>query len=467
MEVQSMIRGEKIKQILAQGGPRTGVVTCGWARSIRDSKGVAFLVLNDGSCFESLQVVIPRELQGADDAVKAGTGASFRVTGDLVPSQGAGQAWELQATTIEVLGASSEEFPLQKKRHSLEFMRSIAHLRPRSNTYAAVFRVRNAAAYAVHRFFQDRGFLYVHTPIITGSDCEGAGEMFKVTTLDLAKVPLADDGAVDYSKDFFGRQTGLTVSGQLEGETFALGMGDIYTFGPTFRAENSNTPRHVAEFWMIEPEMAFHDLDDNVLLARDFLQYITRFVLEQVPSDIAFLDQWVEKGLRARLEAVVQADFAVVSYTEAVDLLLKSGRNFEFPVSWGCDLQTEHERYLCEEWVKGPVFVVNYPASFKPFYMYVNEDGRTVRAMDLLVPRVGEIIGGSQREHRLDVLERRIQDMGLHAQDYWWYLDTRKYGSVPHAGFGLGFERAVMFLTGMTNIRDVIPYPRTPGSAEF
>ncbi len=462
-----MIRGERIKAILEQGGPREGVVTCGWARSIRDSKHVGFLVLNDGSTFDSLQVVVQPTLANYGEVVGAGTGASFRVRGTLVASQGAGQQWELAAEEVELLGASDPAYPLQKKRHNFEYLRTIAHLRPRSNTFGAVFRVRNAAAYAVHRFFQERGFMWVHTPIITGSDAEGAGAMFRVTTLDLEKLPRTEEGAVDFSQDFFGRSTSLTVSGQLEGETFAMAFGDIYTFGPTFRAENSNTPRHVAEFWMIEPEMAFYDLDDNILLARDFTKYITKFVLDTCGKDLAFLDEHIEKGLVSRLEAVVNADFAVMPYTEAVERLLKSGEKFQYPVYWGVDLQTEHEKYITENIVGGPTFLTNYPKKIKAFYMLNNEDGQTVAAMDLLVPRIGEIIGGSQREHRLELLVDRIKELGLTEEEYWWYLDLRRFGSVPHAGFGMGFERAVMYLTGMANIRDVIPYSRTPGNAEF
>lgn len=462
-----MIRGERIKAILEKGGPRQDVMTCGWARSIRDSKQVAFIVLNDGSTFESLQVVMNADVAGYAQAVAAGTGASFRVTGNLVASQGAGQAWEMQATAVEVLGTSDPTFPLQKKRHSFEFLRTIAHLRPRSNTFGAVFRVRNAAAFAVHKFFQERGFMWVHTPIITGSDAEGAGAMFKVTTLDLDNIPKTPDGKVDFAQDFFGKTTSLTVSGQLEGETFAMAFGEIYTFGPTFRAENSYTPRHAAEFWMIEPEMAFYDLEDNILLARDFTRFITRYVLDTCPKDLAFLDEHIEKGLVARLEAVANADFAVMTYTEAVQRLEKSGVAFQYPVFWGVDLQTEHERYITEEIVGGPTFLINYPKKIKAFYMKNNEDDKTVAAMDLLVPRVGEIIGGSQREHRHDVLISRIKELGLHEEDYNWYLDLRRFGTVPHAGFGMGFERAVMYLTGMANIRDVIPYPRTTGSAEF
>jgi len=462
-----MLRGEKIRQVLESRDPRPSVTVCGWARSIRESKQVAFLMLNDGSHFDSLQVVVDSSLANFQEVVKAGTGAAFRVTGALLASAGAGQKFEIKAESVEVLGGSDPTFPLQKKRHSFEYLRTIAHLRVRSNTFGAVFRVRNAAAYAIHKFFQERGFLWVHTPIITGSDAEGAGEMFRVSTLDLANMPRTEDGKIDFSRDFFGRQAGLTVSGQLEGETFALAFSDIYTFGPTFRAENSNTPRHASEFWMIEPEMAFYDIQDNIALARDFMKYITGYCLDNCPADITFLDERIEPGLRSRLEKVVTSDFAVMTYTEAVEKLEKSGEAFEYKPFWGCDLQTEHERYLSEKLVDGPVFVINYPKASKAFYMLVNDDDRTVAGMDLLVPRIGEIIGGSQREHRLDVLKEKMKLFKLDEKDYWWYLDTRRYGSVPHAGFGLGFERAVMYLTGMSNIRDVIPYPRTPGNADF
>ena len=462
-----MQRGERIKAVLEQGGPREGVVCCGWARSIRSSKNVAFLVLNDGSTFDSLQVVVGADLKNFEEVTAAGTGAAFRVSGELIESPAKGQEWEMKAGAVEVLGASDPTYPLQKKRHSFEFLRDIAHLRVRSNTFGAVFRVRNAAAFAVHKFFQERGFQWVHTPIVTGSDCEGAGEMFRVTTLDLDKLPRTEGGKIDFEKDFFGKEAGLTVSGQLEAELFALAFTDVYTFGPTFRAENSHTARHASEFWMIEPEMAFADLEDDVALARDFMKYVTAFVLDTCERDMDFFDQWIEKGLRARLEKIVAADFEVMTYTEAIKRLEGAGKKFEYLPKWGAELQTEHERYLTEEVIDGPLFVINYPREAKAFYMYVNDDEKTVAALDLLVPRVGEIIGGSQREHRLDVLEDRIRQFDLDMTDYWWYLDTRKFGSAPHAGFGLGFERAVMYLTGMSNIRDVIPFPRTPGTAEF
>jgi asparaginyl-tRNA synthetase len=462
-----MMRGERIVDVLSKGGPREGVTLCGWARSIRDSKELAFVVLSDGSSFDTVQVVVPSSLAGFEAVRKAGTGAALRVVGDLVPSPGKDQDWEVQATAVEVVGTSDPSFPLQKKRHTREYLRTIAHLRVRSNLFGAVFRVRNAAAYAVHRFFQERGFMWVHTPIITCSDAEGAGEMFRVTTLDLEKLPRTEAGEVDFSQDFFGSSAGLTVSGQLQAEIFAQAFSDVYTFGPTFRAENSNTARHASEFWMIEPEMAFCDLQDDIRLAEAFIKSVTAFVLESCPKDIAFFDQWVEKGLAARLEKLVNARFEVMTYTDAIGILEASGESFEYPVKWGIDLQTEHERYLSEKKVGGPVFVIDYPAHSKAFYMKRNDDGRTVAAMDLLVPQVGEIIGGSQREHRLDVLKERIAQFGLTEEDYWWYLDLRRFGTTPHAGFGLGFERAVMYLTGVSNIRDVLPFPRTPGSAAF
>ncbi len=462
-----MIRGEKIRDVLARGGPREGVTICGWARSMRESKAVGFLVLSDGSTFATIQVVVNTDLANFAEVFKAGTGAAFSVTGNLVASPGKGQDWEMHATEVTVVGASEPAFPLQKKRHTREYLRTIAHLRLRSNLFGAVFRVRNAAAFAIHKFFQEQGFMWVHTPIVTCSDAEGAGEMFRVTTLDLDKVPRKDDGAVDFSKDFFGSSAGLTVSGQLQAEVFAQAFTDVYTFGPTFRAENSNTARHASEFWMIEPEMAFADLQDDVRLAEAFMKSITAYVLDNCETDLAFFDQWVEKGLVARLEKMAHADFEVMTYTEAVAHLEKSGEEFEFAPSWGMDLQTEHERYLSEKKVEGPVFVIDYPAKSKAFYMKRNDDDKTVAALDLLVPQVGEIIGGSQREHRLDILKARMAQFGLSEEEYWWYLDLRRFGTTPHAGFGLGFERTVMYLTGVANIRDVIPFPRTPGSAEF
>ncbi len=462
-----MIRGTKILALLTSDAPTQGVVVNGWARTIRTSAKVAFLALNDGSCFDSIQVVLSPDLSNYDAIIKAGNGAAFCVEGDLVESPGKGQRWEVKATSVSIWGGTTEDYPLQKKRHGFEFLRTIAHLRPRTNAFGAVFRIRNAAAFAIHHFFQERGFLYVHTPIITGSDAEGAGEMFRVTTLDLDEVPRSEDGGVDVSRDFFGKTTGLTVSGQLEAEIFALAFSDVYTFGPTFRAENSNTPRHVSEFWMIEPEIAFADLDDDVQLAEDFMRSVTGFVMERCASDLEFLDKFVEKGLIARLENVKASAFERISYTEAIEILRKSGKTFEFKPEWGIDLQTEHERHLAEEVFGGPVFVTDYPAKSKAFYMRRNDDGKTVAAVDLLVPKVGEIIGGSQREERLDVLEARMAQFGMDEAEYKWYLDLRRWGSVPHAGFGLGFGRTVMYLTGMANIRDVIPFPRTPGNAEF
>ena len=459
----------RVRELLRADAARERVVVMGWLRSVRSSKERVFLSVNDGSCLASLQVVIDGE-QAADyeTAHRAGTGASVRVEGALVPSPGQGQAWELHARTLEVVGPAGEGYPLQKKRHTFEFLRTIAHLRPRANTFGAVFRVRNALSFAIHRFFQDRGFLWVHTPVITGSDCEGAGEMFQVTTLDLAALA-ASGGPVDYGKDFFGRRTGLTVSGQLEAEMFALALSDVYTFGPTFRADNSNTSRHVAEFWMIEPEMAFADLRDDLRLAEDFLRAVTREVMERCEEDLAFLGRWVEKELPRRLATLTgPAPYEVVRYEEAVRLLRGAKASFEYPVSgFGMDLQAEHERYLTEEVFERPAFVIDYPLTIKPFYMRVNDDERTVAAMDLLVPGIGEVIGGSQREERLEVLDRRIAELGVANEDVWWYRDARRFGSAPHAGFGLGFERLLMYLTGMANIRDVLPFPRTPGHADF
>ncbi len=436
----------------------TTVTAGGWVRTVRDQKTFAFIELNDGSCLANLQIV----LNGALPA-DVTTGASLLVTGQLVESQGKNQSVELKASDLRVLGACNPEtYPLQKKRHSFEFLRTIAHLRARTNTFGAVARVRNALAYATHRFFQERGFLYFHAPIITGSDCEGGGEMFRVTTLDpsLSK-------RQDYSQDFFTRPTFLTVSGQLEGETYACALSDIYTFGPTFRAENSNTSRHLAEFWMIEPEMAFADLLRNMDVAEEYLKYCLHYTLKHCAEDLNFFDQWVEKGLLTRLRHVAETPFARLTYTEAIEILKKAPKTFEFPVEWGTDLQSEHERYLAEEHCKRPVILTNYPAHIKAFYMRANPDGKTVAAMDVLVPKIGELIGGSQREERLDLLEKKIAEHKLNRSDYDWYLNLREYGTVPHAGFGLGFERLVLFTTGMENIRDVIPYPRYPGHAEF
>jgi len=440
----------------------------GWVRSRRDSKGITFIELNDGSRFKSMQLVVDGGVIPDEILKQVTTGSSIQADGVLVESPAKGQAVELKVVSIQVYGAADPAtYPLQKKGHTLEFLREISHLRVRSNTFGAAFRVRNALTHAIHSFFQERGFLYVQTPIITTSDCEGAGQMFAVTTLNLQQPPRGADGKVDWQQDFFGRPAYLTVSGQLEGEIFASAFSKVYTFGPTFRAENSNTPRHLAEFWMIEPEMAFYELEDNMRLAEEFLKYVIRRVLDQCPEDLEFFNQFIEKTVLATLEQVAQADFGHITYTDAVQELQKSGKSWEFPVEWGNDLQTEHERFLSEEIFKKPVVVTDYPKDIKAFYMRVNDDGKTVRAMDVLVPRVGEIIGGSQREERYDVLLQRLRDSGLDDKPYWWYLDLRRYGSVPHSGFGLGLERMMMYLTGLKNIRDVIPFPRTPGSADF
>jgi asparaginyl-tRNA synthetase len=456
----------RIRDLLTCTEPLTEVVVKGWVRTVRRGKEVAFVALNDGSCLAPIQVVLTPELPDFEALSRVGTGACLAVAGALVPSPASGQRWEVQARQVTVLGGADEEYPLQKKRHSFEFLRGVAHLRPRSNTFGAVFRVRSALSFAIHRFFRERGFLYVHTPIITASDCEGAGEMFRVTTLPPRNPPM-ENGVVDWREDFFGEKAGLTVSGQLEGELFATAFSDIYTFGPTFRAENSNTSRHAAEFWMIEPEMAFADLADDCALAEDFLRYLIVFALEECGEDLAFFNEHIEPGLIAKLQALANAEFRTMTYTEAVRRLQQSGRSFQFPVEWGLDLQSEHERYLTEEVVGGPLFVTDYPAAIKAFYMRRNDDERTVAAMDLLVPRVGEIIGGSQREERYEVLAAKMVEAGIAPESLWWYLDTRRWGSCPHAGFGLGFERLLMYVTGMENIRDVIPFPRTPGSAKF
>jgi len=440
----------------------------GWVRSLRDSKAFGFIDLNDGSCFKSIQVVFEREkVANYDEIAHQNVGAALIVTGVLVLTPESKQPFELKAVEIAVEGVSSPDYPLQKKRHSVEFLRTIQHLRPRTNLFSAAFRVRSVAAYAVHEFFQQRGFVYINTPIITGSDAEGAGEMFRVTTLDLDNLPLTEDGKVDFSKDFFGKSANLTVSGQLNAENFAMAFGNVYTFGPTFRAENSNTQRHAAEFWMIEPEMAFADLEDDLECMEAMVKYIINTVLQQCPQEIEFFNSFVDKGLKDRLIHVASSDFGRVTYTEAVEMLKKSGHAFDFPVEWGIDLQTEHERYLTEEIFKKPVFVTDYPKDIKAFYMRLNEDGKTVAAADCLVPGIGEIIGGSQREERLDVLTERMAQLGLKEEDYWWYLDLRRFGSCRHAGFGLGFERMVMYLTGISNIRDVELHPRTVGNADF
>ena len=439
----------------------------GWVRSIRDSKAFGFIVINDGTFFTPLQVVYHDDMENFEEISKLNVGAAVVVTGTLVATPQAKQPFEIQAKTVTVEGASAPDYPLQKKRHSFEYLRTIAHLRPRTNTFQAVFRVRSLTAYALHKFFQERGFVYVHTPIITGSDCEGAGEMFRVTTMDMENVPKTENGAVDYTQDFFGKETSLTVSGQLNGETYAQAFRNIYTFGPTFRAENSNTTRHAAEFWMIEPEMAFADLDDNMFVAEAMLKYVINYVLENAPEEMNFFNSFVDKGLLERLHNVVSSDFARVTYTEAVELLEKHNDKFEYKVTWGTDLQTEHERYLTEEVFKRPVFVTDYPKEIKAFYMKLNDDDKTVAAVDCLVPGIGEIIGGSQREDDYDKLKSRMDELGLKEEDYKFYMDLRKYGSTRHAGFGLGFERCVMYLTGMGNIRDVIPFPRTVNNCEL
>ena len=439
----------------------------GWVRSLRDSKTFGFIVLNDGTCFQPLQVVYDDKLENFQAISKLNVGSALVVTGTIVATPQAKQAFEMQATEVFVEGASTPDYPLQKKRHTFEYLRTITHLRPRTNTFQAVFRVRSLVAYAIHTFFMERGFVYVHTPLITGSDCEGAGEMFRVTTMDMENPPRKEDGSIDFSQDFFGKETNLTVSGQLNGETYAFAFKNIYTFGPTFRAENSNTTRHAAEFWMIEPEMCFADLTDDMKLAEDMLKFVIKYVLENAPEEMNFFNQFVDKGLIERLNHVANSDFGHVTYTEAIEILEKNNDNFDYKVYWGCDLQTEHERYLTEEVFKRPVFVTDYPKEIKAFYMKLNEDGKTVAAMDCLVPGIGEIIGGSQREDRLDVLEARMDELGLKKEDYGFYLDLRRYGSARHAGFGLGFERCVMYITGMGNIRDVIPFPRTVNNCDL
>ena len=438
----------------------------GWVRSNRDSKTFGFIVLHDGTFFETLQIVYSDQLENFADICKMNVGAAVIVTGMLGETPNAKQPFEIQASKVELEGASTPDYPMQKKRHSLEYLRTVPHLRPRTNTFQAVFRVRSLIAYAIHQFFQERGFVYVHTPIITGSDCEGAGEMFQVTTMDLNNIPKDKEGKVDFSQDFFGKMTNLTVSGQLDVETFAQAFRNVYTFGPTFRAENSNTARHAAEFWMIEPEISFADLDDDMRLAEDMIKYLIRYVLEHAPEEMNFFNSFVDKGLIDRLNHVLNSEFGHVTYTEAIEILEKHNDKFEYKVSWGCDLQTEHERYLTEQIYKRPLFVTDYPKEIKAFYMKMNEDGKTVAAMDCLVPGIGEIIGGSQREDDFDKLAARIRELGMREEDYRYYMDLRKYGSTRHAGFGLGFERCVMYLTGMANIRDVLPYPRTVGNCE-
>lgn len=443
------------------------VIINGWVKKIRDQKNFGFIEVNDGSFFKGVQVVFDTRLSNFEEISRLSIISSIEVKGKLVKSQGAGQAFEIKAEEINVFQKADLEYPLQNKRHTFEYLRTKAHLRPRTNTFSAVFRVRSVVAYAIHKFFQENGFVYVHTPIITGSDCEGAGEMFRVTTLDLNNLPKKEDGTVDNSKDFFGKETNLTVSGQLSGETFCSAFRNIYTFGPTFRAENSNTARHASEFWMIEPEIAFADLEANMELAESMVKYIIKFVMDECPEEMEFFNNFIEKGLFDKLNNVLNSDFGRLTYTEAIDILLKSGKKFDYPVEWGIDLQSEHERYLAEEYFKKPVFLTDYPKDIKAFYMKLNPDGKTVRAMDLLAPGIGEIIGGSQREDSLEILENRITELGMKPEDYEFYLDLRRFGSFPHSGYGLGFERIIMYITGMTNIRDVIPFPRTPNNAEF
>ena len=464
------LRRTKIKELFSSFTETKEVLVKGWVRTRRDSKGgFSFLEINDGSCFDNIQAVVPNTLANYESEVlKLTTGASVAVKGKAVAAEGRKQSVEIQAEEVKVYGfADPTEYPLFKQRMSVEYLRDIAHLRPRTNIIGAMERVRNCAAMAIHEFFQSRGFVWVHTPLITTADCEGAGQMFKVTTLDLNDLPKTEEGAIDYKEDFFGKPSFLTVSGQLDAENYACALGDVYTFGPTFRAENSNTPRHLAEFWMVEPEMAFADLEDNMAIAEAFVKHIVKTVLEKCPDEIAFFDQRVQPGLKAQLEEILGQEFERCSYTRALEILSQSGRKWEFPINWGDDLQTEHERYLTEEYFKKPVFVIDWPASLKPFYMKVNADGKTVRAMDCLVPRFGEIIGGSQREEDLAVMDKRIEELGMKKEEYWWYRDLRRFGTVPHSGFGLGFERIILFVTGIANIRDVIPFPRTPKNANF
>ena len=463
----SEIKRMRIARLLKET-PGVEVLAKGWVRTKRGNKNVAFIALNDGSTVNNIQVVCDAA-NFSDELLKTiTTGACIAVKGDLVESMGKGQSVEIQAKEIEVYGtADVETYPLQKKGHSMEFLREIAHLRPRTNTFGCVLRIRHAMAFAIHKYFNDRGFCYLHTPLITASDCEGAGAMFQVTTMDLNNIPKTEAGEVDFSNDFFGRQTALTVSGQLEGELGAMALGQIYTFGPTFRAENSNTPRHLAEFWMVEPEMAFYEIQDNMDLAEDFIKYCVKYALDNCMDDLKFLNDMFDKELISRLESVISTDFVRLTYTEGVDILLKSGQKFEFPVAWGIDLQSEHERYLVEKHFKKPVILTDYPKDIKAFYMKQNDDGKTVRAMDVLFPKIGEIIGGSQREESFEKLQARIDELGMDTTNLWWYMDTRRFGTAPHSGFGLGFERLLLFVTGMQNIRDVIPFPRTPKSAEF
>jgi asparaginyl-tRNA synthetase len=456
----------KIIDLLNSDAPRKTVLVKGWVRTRRDSKDFSFIELNDGSCLNNIQIIADSALPNYEELKKITTGSAAVVTGGLIPSRGQGQRWEIKADAIDIVSVAPDTFPLQKKRHTDEFLRGIAHLRPRTNKYGAAFRIRSELSYAVHRFFKERGFRYIHTPIITGSDCEGAGELFRVTTIDPGTPPVKD-GGIDYTQDFFGQEANLTVSGQLEAEMFALALGDVYTFGPTFRAENSNTRRHVAEFWMIEPEMAFCDLAGNMDLAQDMITYLTRYMLQECSQDIELFARFVDKQLMPRLETLTTSDFIRLPYTEAIAILQKAEQSFEYEIAWGQDLQAEHENFLTDTHFKQPVILYDYPKTIKPFYMRLNDDNRTVAAMDVLVPRIGEIIGGSQREERFDVLVQRITECGLSPEKYWWYLDSRKFGTVPHSGFGLGFERLLMLMTGITNIRDVIPFPRTPKTIDF
>ncbi|MCX7862035.1 MAG: asparagine--tRNA ligase [Bacteroidales bacterium] len=458
----------KVKDLLSNGEIHKDYMIEGWVRTHRGNKNVHFIALNDGSIIHNIQIVADANVFEEELLKKITTGSCIQAIGTLVPSQGQGQKVEIQAKQIKIHGTCDPEtYPLQKKGHSLEFLRTIAHLRPRTNTFGAIFRIRHHMAFAIHHYFNSKGFVYLHTPIITGSDCEGAGQMFRVTTLDLYNLPKTKDGKIDFSEDFFGKETSLTVSGQLEGELGALALSEIYTFGPTFRAENSNTPRHLAEFWMIEPEMAFYDINDNMDLAEDFIKFLVKYALEHCTDDLNFLNEMYDKELINRLNFVLEHPFERLTYTEAINILLEAKENFEFPVFWGCDLQSEHERYLVEKYFKRPVILTDYPKEIKAFYMKQNDDGKTVRAMDVLFPKIGEIIGGSQREDDYDKLNNRIKELQIPEKDVWWYLETRKFGTAPHSGFGLGFERLILFITGMANIRDVIPFPRTPKNAEF
>ena len=462
-----MLKRTKIAKLLASEQPVAEVLVKGWVRTRRDAKDFSFIEVNDGSCLKNIQIIANNNLNNYEEVKKLSTGSSLAVKGALVESKGGSQKYEVVADEIEIYGLAPEDFPLQKKKHTDEYLRTIAHLRPRTNKYGAAFRVRSELSFAIHKFFNERGFRYVHTPIITASDCEGAGEMFQVTTLDINNPPRTEDGKIDYSRDFFGKEARLTVSGQLNGEMYACALGDIYTFGPTFRAENSNTTRHAAEFWMIEPEMAFADIHDDMDLAEDMVKFCIRHVMTACADDLALFDKYVEPGLLNKLNNILEHDFARITYAEAIEIMQKSGHKFEYQPEFGIDMQTEHERYLAEQYFKRPVIVRDYPKEIKAFYMRLNDDGRTVAAMDVLVPGIGELIGGSQREERYDVLVRRIRENGMHEDDYGWYLDSRRYGTVPHAGFGLGFERMMMLLTGIGNIRDVIPFPRTPKSVNF